>query len=396
MAGRKSIKPTKTERMYKILEYLKKNTDREHPTSQRQMRDIAEIKEYILHKETFHNLIIEMADALNSDSDGMLLMEKDWKLIFDDFKRLYGEPDEEKEDEEAESQSNMIQIRNLYYQHTFSYNEINHLIEGVWAANTIDTETAKCLIDKIENNLTTKFYKNARKICKVIEPSLADEKTLKNNLLVLQEAIDKQRKVVFQFNGYTHKKKLEPLGKEKTTVSPYYIVAYGGRYYLLGTPEFSEEKNEKRMFIWRVDLMTELAMIEPTCGISREAAAATPKNQVRNLPQEWDDSFIFKHLNMSFDCPVRVTLKIKSEKSVRPDYTFLHDWFGDGFTYRGTEKTPPYDDIVEVMCSPFGMVNWALQYSDRVEVISPPEVRDAVIERIQGLSEKYMNEGRNE
>ncbi len=101
-------------------------------------------------------------------------------------------------------------------------------------------------------------------------------------------------------------------------------------------------------------------------------------------------------MNMSYDEPRIITLKIKSpkqendsKKSIRGDYTFLYDYFGEGFTYIQTEKMPPYDDIVKVRCSPYGIVNWALQYSDRVEVVAPEEVRKLVKEKIEKLVEKY-------
>ena len=67
----------------------------------------------------------------------------------------------------------------------------------------------------------------------------------------------------------------------------------------------------------------------------------------------------------------------------------MYDWFGDTFRYIETENVPPYDDIVEVKCSPYAMVNWALQYSDRVEVLEPVEVREQVIKKIKNLAIKY-------
>lgn len=103
-------------------------------------------------------------------------------------------------------------------------------------------------------------------------------------------------------------------------------------------------------------------------------------------------------MHMSFDKPVPIELRIipggggKAERR-RPDYTFLYDWFGDTFRYERTETDPPYGDIVRVVCSPFGMVNWALQYSDRVEVLKPEVVREQVIEKIKNLTQKYDVEG---
>ncbi len=49
---------------------------------------------------------------------------------------------------------------------------------------------------------------------------------------------------------------------------------------------------------------------------------------------------------------------------------------------------------VEVECSPFGMVHWALQYSDRVEVLAPEELREEIREEVRKLEEKYLGEGK--
>lgn len=100
---------------------------------------------------------------------------------------------------------------------------------------------------------------------------------------------------------------------------------------------------------------------------------------------------------MSFDNPVKIKLRIKSPKEkdnpskpLRADYTFMYDWFGDTFKYIRTEESEPYDDIVEVKCSPYAMANWALQYSDRVEIIEPESVRNMVIKKVMSLNKKYI------
>ncbi|MFV0250297.1 MAG: hypothetical protein ACK5HP_04635 [Bacilli bacterium] len=56
---------------------------------------------------------------------------------------------------------------------------------------------------------------------------------------------------------------------------------------------------------------------------------------------------------MSYDRPINIRLKIKSpkrkddsSKSLKVDYTFMHDWFGDTFRFIETQKVEPYDDIV--------------------------------------------------
>ena len=53
MAKRKIQKPTRFERMYKVWDYLRKNTDRRHPTSIAKMRKDENINAYIGDKESY-------------------------------------------------------------------------------------------------------------------------------------------------------------------------------------------------------------------------------------------------------------------------------------------------------------------------------------------------------
>ena len=272
-------------------------------------------------------------------------------------------------------------VKDLFYRHTFSYDEINSLIESVLSSRTLDTREAYRLVRKIEQNLTTKFHpKDPKSIYKVQESIPADWNLVRENLLLLQEAIDSGRKVAFRFHGYNCRWDLVPVRSEKDVVSPYYCVAYGGRYYLLACKD-----GQTAMSIWRIDLMRELKYLGP----GRQAVG---KEEVEGLPPEWDKTFPFTHLNMGYDKPVPITLRIVDpwwgkDGGIWTNYTFLVDWFGDSFDYERTE--PPYGDIVRVTCSPWGMVNWALQFSDRVEVLVPPEVREQVAEKIRALNEKY-------
>lgn len=403
MAQRQTKKPSKYERSYKILEYLRRNTDKDHTVKRSDLASVSELREYLGYKETLNDTISNMALAMNTDSEGTIKPENEWKIIFKEFSRRYGLlGDDEGVDEEDDFKENekmwRMPIRQLYYQHTFSYDEINSIIEGVLATKTIDSKTAQQLIEKIEKNLTTKFYRSGPKqICKVQEPELVDRELLKTNLLTIQKSIDNNVQILFRFNGYSYEKKLEPVRDKKDRVSPYYIVASSGKYYLLACKEvFIKDKVVRNMSIWRIDLMTDIEIPDVNEKLNIMGRPRIAKEDVENLPLEWSEDFQLKHLNMSFDKPVWITLRIKSEKEkdnpykrVRADYTFLHDWFGDNFKFIETEKVPPYDDIVKVECSHYGMVNWALQYSDRVEVLEPEPVRNAVIEKIKNLNSKY-------
>ncbi len=68
----------------------------------------------------------------------------------------------------------------------------------------------------------------------------------------------------------------------------------------------------------------------------------------------------------------------------------MQDRFGNTFHYIDKDPSNPDFDIIEVICSPFAMSNFAMQYSDRIEVLEPEFVREMVIEKIKILNQKYM------
>ena len=391
------------ERSWRILEYLRKNSDPEHYVMRAELLNDPVMHRYVKGKETFNDAIFHMALAMNCEENGMVKPTEEWKIDYLAFHEKYGginetgeEDDESEEDGKFEQgqKESRLPIRKLHYRHTFSYEEINMLIEGILFSRTLDTKTAHHLIEKIEEHLTTKFYKKGPKnICTVRETVLADRDQLRENLLLIQRAIGDKVRIRFRFNGYNRNRELEPVRTEKDTVSPYYIVANGGRYYLLACRETSKDGGPKRhMSIWRIDLMTDMEI--PGRDERRKGERALEKKQVEGLPQTWSEEFPLHYLHMSFDKPVPIELRIipsggGNAERRRPDYTFLYDWFGDTFRYERTETEPPYGDIVSVICSPFGMVNWALQYSDRVEVLKPEAVRSQVIEKIKNLTKKY-------
>lgn len=403
MEEKRKAKP-KFERTYKLLEYLKKNTDSEHPTTRAGIFKDDTMKEYVHDKGTFNRTIKEMARTLNADEDAGYKPESEWKIVFDDFKKRYGDEIDETEldtedlDVDFDEDKNM-RMEGLYYQRTFSYDEINDLIDGIWANRTLDSKSAEKLSQKVEEHLTTKFYKRGPKqICKIQEPQLVDKALLKENLWLIQKAIDNNVQISFQFNGYTLQKSLAPVRHKRDLVSPYYIVADGGRYYLLACKKVTkyDGTEEKAMSVWRIDLMTDVEIPMDKKKSQIQGIKRIPKRDVKNLPFDWSEDFQLSHMNMAYDEPIDIKLRVSEpdwadnpKKDARAGYTFLHDYFGETFRHVKKEKTEPFGDIVSVKCSPYAMANWALQFSDRVEILEPKEVRDEVIKKVQRLNEKY-------
>lgn len=375
----------KQERVIKFLDYLKKNTDIDHTIKPEDIRKAFTVQGLnIGNSKTLHDFIIELADAFNLDKDETILPKADWRIVFDDYVEAYSDNDDSK------SEKDYLQIKNLYYNPEFSHEDIDAMVEAIRFSRTMEPDRAERLIDILENNFASKYYKHSpRHTCKVYEGPVCERETLKENLAIIQEAIDDGVQIEYRFNGYTSDKKLVPMGDHVRRASPYYLISDNGKYYLIAANE-----RYNSAYIIRVDLMSEVTI--PRGNAGKGGIKRIPKKTVKGLPQYWESDYPLTHYQMSYDAPEYIKLRIhnpkdKEGKSIDPEYTFLHDAFGDKYIFTGTDKKDQNYDIVQVKCSPFGMVNFALQYSSKVEVVWPSHVRKQVKERVEELTKKYKH-----
>ena len=210
---------------------------------------------------------------------------------------------------------------------------------------------------------------------------------------MIQQAIRDGVQISYHFNGYTQDKKLAPMGDYKRYASPYYIVANDGRYYLMAA---MDKYKHRGSYMIRIDLMTEVEIPGRDERTGQRGIPAIPKKEVKGLPPIWEGNFPMRHIYMSYGEPVLIKMRIQNEKKADgctpkdPVYTFLHDYFGDSYRCLGVDKKDANCDIVEVKCTEFGMENFAMQYADRVEVLEPQKLREAIREKVQRLAEKYQ------
>lgn len=390
-------KPSAPERTIRLIEYLRKNTDKDHTVKLGNIKNaFRDMGLKLGNDSTINSLVKDIANTYNSDIAEHTLPQSEWRIVFDDYIKNYCDTSADDENESDDKSDKVAtHIKNLYFIPEFSYEELDALIEAVLFSKTLTTEEAKRIITTLEEQFASKYYKRggARAICKVHEKADPDRELLRGNLHTIQQAIEDSVQIEYQFNGYSHDKKLVPMGNYKRRVSPYYIVADNGRYYLLAANE--EHKNT---LILRIDLMTEVNIPDRDETIGYKGIPGIPKRNISGLPQKWDDNFPMKHVNMSYDAPVRMKVRVKSEKSkqdkrkhIDPDYTFLHDYFGDNYKYLRVDEEDSNYDIIEVESSVFGMVNFALQYADKLEVLEPVEVREQIQKKVQVLQGKYFN-----
>lgn len=356
-----------------ILEVLKDETNKSSPLTQNQILRLLKEKSVKCTAKTLSSTLKKLTWALNPP----VYTEEDK----DNFRIVYSGYDQEIE-EENDTKEDSRYMTNFYYAHEFSYKEIDRLIEGIQFSKTLTTVEANKIIEKIKK-LTNRHYSNiTSQIYTVPEFATAPQEQLKENLKTMQTAIADKVKITFVFNGYDKNKQLVPIREKRYTVSPYYVVAYNGKYYLLANTDYFDNVS-----IYRVDLMSAIEIPERNEKNGNKGIDAKKMSEVKGLKEKWDpDDFMLKHLNMFYDEPQTITLKVRNNR-----YTLVHDWFGDRYTTvkKRAQNLDKQYDLIRVCCSPNAIINWALQYSDYVEVVEPTEIRNAVVQRLKDTLAKY-------
>lgn len=358
-------------RTIRILKILKKKTDSKHPITQAKI--MVELEKYEngkIGEKTLRNTLRYIRSEINFPTYYEVGEEPVVRIACPKLDRKF----EESCNDDVEEKSGSTSMGKLYYEQEFSDAELDRLIEGVYFSQTLDKKTADLLIKKIKI-LGSEHYENNIQLVSTESLFAELEKVnLHENLQKIQEAIIKQTKIEFFFGGYNKDKKLSRTGERKRCVSPYYIIAYNGKYYLLSNTE-----GKSNIGLYRIDLMREIEIVRNHKRQVKIKPFSENNDAKEGLkPQE----YVQQHLNMFYDKPEKIRIKVKKER-----YTQVTDSFGSNFEYK--REFDREHDIIEITSSPAAVANWAMQYCDYIEVVSPKKVRDMVIAKIEGVAEKY-------
>lgn len=389
-----------------LLEMLKDFTDEETTISQLELMKLME-KDPLGNERTLSNTLDKILIAVNPpefDEDN----SEQYKILYRGYEenlvQLRHEikkkkAEENKKARDAKSQNPPIayekmrfpripSITDLRFVHDFTFDELDALINSIYYSKTLSDDEKLNLIDKV-SNLSSKKYRQKWVSTKdgkvqlksILQGIVENTEKFNDNVLstfkLISSAIEKRKKISFVFNGYDFEKKLSPIKNAAGesiihSVTPYHVVAYNGKQYMVANHDGYDNAS-----IWRLDLMSEIQIIEDSIGRARK--------DIKELPARWNATeYMEKHLYMFYDEPIDIQLKIPNNR-----YTVLYDWFGDNF-----QRILPLDDkydLVKIKCSPKAMVCWAMQYGDLVKVVNPKWIKEEICKKCNQLAENYAN-----
>lgn len=401
---------SETARAIQLLEILKMMTDEKHTLSKSQLYGMLEL--YRLAKDknstklegdnTLGPVVQKLLQAVNPleytvDNDAEYLIKyKDYEknLVQKNMELDQAKKSGQKVKSKTEQKKGgkKATITDLYYEHPFSYAELDQLISLVAFSDVLTEDDKLQLIEKLRdtssiyyktpfvNDYSQRIQYKEKKIADRFSPGATSTRAdLPANLKILQDAINHLVQVQFRFCRYNEKGELDVDNGIVHTVSPYHIVVYHDQYYLIALKD-----NGIDIWHFRIDLMRNVQILLDDKGRQVPIDIRNKDTMPSSIrSDEWNpEQYMAEHLYMGYDKPKNIQIKIKNT-----NYTILQDWFGDNYRKLRKKCEEGYD-IVEVKTSPSMMVHWAMRYSSYVEILDV-DVRERIREELKKMKEKY-------
>ena len=183
---------------------------------------------------------------------------------------------------------------------------------------------------------------------------------------MLDEAIEKGKKVSFQYNEYDITKKFQPrMQGHRFIMNPYFLVNNNGKYYLVcNYDKYDDLAN------YKIECISDLKILDEDI------------KPLKSLPNQQNfklDNYINEHIYMTHGNSVDATLKLDSPKVIGD----IIDWYGENIKIKKENE----EIFVNLKVNELALIYWSMQYGEHVEIVSPQETR----EKIKTMLEKVLN-----
>lgn len=250
----------------------------------------------------------------------------------------------------------------------FEDGELMFLTDAIYSSKSIPTKYAKDLVEKLTRSNSVYDKRRYTHLEKIDDESRLDNKQLFYTIEQIEEAINNNKKIEFQYGAYNKDKKLSFRNDGKLyKINPYYMVNNHGKYYLVcNHDKYDTISNYKIENIANIRILDE--DIKP----------------LKSLPSQSNFSikeYIKEHIYMTTGESVMARIKVANEDKIN----YVVDWFGNDIAienYKG-------DTYVSLRVNEDALVYWAMQYGESVEVVSPTSTRSKIKNLLNTMVKKY-------
>lgn len=254
-------------------------------------------------------------------------------------------------------------------QREFEPSEVSFLIDAVFSSRSINSKHSRELSNKLSKFLSVNQRKKYNYICKADEVVRTNNKQLFYTIDVINEAIEKGKKVEFNYNRFYFDKTTRDKKNSKTyVINPYFLINNQGKYYLVCNHDYYKE-----IANYKVELISNIKILDKN---------VKPVTQLNGCENGIDMAkYANENIYMFHNKTVTATLKIEDEYSAE----YIMEWFGKNARFY-QKNSQLFADVV---ANEQALIYWCLQYGDTIELISPIETRNQIKQKVEKLYDRY-------
>lgn len=361
------IHPKKLVILY-ILDILQKYTDEEHRLSQKEIQDILK-REYEMtvdRKAVKRNLLNLIEYESNIE-----YREVSRKDIFRKKDSVSYKGTSDFADKEI-SEDDLLWT-DFYLKQKFTNEELRLLIDSLLFSKHIPYSQAKELIKKLES-LSNIYFKSCSQYIYPLPVERTDNKQVFYNIAILDDAIRKKKKVLFEYAEYhtdkkMHLKKREDGSVREYIITPYQMAVQEGKYYLICNYDKYDDISN-----YRVDRIRNIQILEEK-GKPFETLKWSG-HQPMNL-----NEYMKEHVYMYSSENAFVKFRI-----VKAMISDVIDLFGKGVNF--SEETDTHVSV-SVNVNERAAEQFAKNYAPDVVILQPKRLRDKLRDDLKKSWEAY-------
>lgn len=361
------IHPKKLVILY-ILDILQKYTDEEHRLSQKEIQDILR-REYEMtvdRKAVKRNLLNLIEYGSNIEYREVSRKDIFRKKDFVSYKGTSDFADKEISEDD-------LLWTDFYLKQKFTNEELRLLIDSMLFSKHIPYSQAKELIKKLES-LSNIYFKSCSQYIYPLPVERTDNKQVFYNIAILDEAICKKKKVLFEYAEYhtdkkMHLKKREDGSVREYIITPYQMAVQEGKYYLICNYDKYDDISN-----YRVDRIRNIQILEEK-GKPFETLKWSG-HQPMNL-----NEYMKEHVYMYSSENVFVKFRI-----VKAMISDVIDLFGKGVNF--SEETDTHVSV-SVHVNERAAEQFAKNYAPDVVILQPKRLRDKLRDDLKKAWEAY-------
>lgn len=361
------IHPKKLVILY-ILDILQKYTDEEHRLSQKEIQNILK-REYEMtvdRKAVKRNLLNLIEYGSNIE-----YREVSRKDIFRKKDSVSYKGTSDFADKEI-SEDDLLWT-DFYLKQKFTNEELRLLIDSLLFSKHIPYSQAKELIKKLES-LSNIYFKSCSQYIYPLPVERTDNKQVFYNIAILDDAIRKKKKVLFEYAEYhtdkkMHLKKREDGSVREYIITPYQMAVQEGKYYLICNYDKYDDISN-----YRVDRIRNIQILEEK-GKPFETLKWSG-HQPMNL-----NEYMKEHVYMYSSENAFVKFRI-----VKAMISDVIDLFGKGVNF--SEETDTHVSV-SVHVNERAAEQFAKNYAPDVVILQPKRLRDKLRDDLKKAWEAY-------